>query len=87
METKITNIKSAGIKKKNFKVLIIDDEPELLESVCELATLLGYDVLSADTVEKAESLIPKCHGILSDVNMPGKDKLSQSCTRAWTSSD
>ena len=74
MEQKISNIK---LKKKNFKVLVIDDEIEILDMVSELAQALGYDIMTANTAEKALALIPYCNGILSDVNMPDKVRLNE----------
>lgn len=80
MEQKITKIQS---KKKNFKVLIIDDEIEILDMVSELAQSLGYDVITANTAEKAFDLIPYCDGILSDVNMPDKERLNEILKEAY----
>ena len=80
MEQKISNIK---FKKKNFKVLVIDDEIEILDLVSELAQSLGYDVMTANTAEKALDLIPYCDGILSDVNMPDKERLNEVLKNAY----
>jgi CheY-like chemotaxis protein len=78
MTNKISNIKpNLPPKNKNFRVLIIDDEIELLEMVCEQVKSLGYDVISSSEVEKSLDLIPYCNGILADVNMPGKQRLNE----------
>ena len=62
--------------KKNFKVLVIDDETDLLESVAEQIEMFGYTVLKASNVENGIEYIPYCDGILADVNMPGKERLT-----------
>jgi CheY-like chemotaxis protein len=73
MSNKVININ----KKKKFKVLVIDDELELLEVVADQILMLGYDVLTASTVSEAMDKMPYCDGILSDVNMPERERLTQ----------
>ena len=59
------------------KILVIDDEKELVEIVAEKLQLLGYETLRAfDGVEGLQSaLLEKPSAIISDINMPGLDGL------------
>ncbi|WP_035670126.1 response regulator transcription factor [Flavobacterium sp. 83] len=54
------------------KILIIDDEARLRETICELLSYAGYDVLDAqdgmEGLEKVEEFIPDL--ILCDIMMP-----------------
>ncbi|MFE3846590.1 response regulator transcription factor [Flavobacterium sp. LB3P45] len=54
------------------KILIIDDEVRLRETICELLSYAGYDVLDAqdgmDGLQKVERFIPDV--ILCDIMMP-----------------
>lgn len=54
------------------KILIIDDEVRLRETICELLSYAGYDVLDAqdgmDGLQKVERFIPDI--ILCDIMMP-----------------
>ncbi|MEY4615216.1 MAG: hypothetical protein RJB66_176 [Pseudomonadota bacterium] len=60
-------------------LLVIDDEPDILEIVAEQIELLGYDfkVLKAQNVDEAERLIPSCDAIISDIKMPNSAKLEK----------
>lgn len=57
------------------KILIIDDELRLRETICELLSYAGYDVLDAqdgiDGLEKVQQFIPDL--ILCDIMMPVLD--------------
>ncbi|MDB5897370.1 MAG: hybrid sensor histidine kinase/response regulator [Ramlibacter sp.] len=56
------------------KVLIVDDQPEVLEITSELFRTLGFDVLSANSGEEALGVLhrtPDLRLMLSDVVMPG----------------
>ena len=57
------------------KILIIDDEARLRETICELLSYAGYDVLDAqdgvDGLEKVQQFIPDL--ILCDIMMPVLD--------------
>lgn len=57
------------------KILIIDDEEKLRETICELLSYAGYDVLTAEEgmegLEKVKQFIPDI--ILCDVMMPVLD--------------
>ena len=55
-------------------ILVVDDEPLVLEIVVEMLEGLGYDVLSADGLEQALEVTegsPAIDLLLSDVMMPG----------------
>ena len=57
------------------KILIIDDELRLRETICELLSYAGYDVLDAqdgmDGLEKVQQFMPDL--ILCDIMMPVLD--------------
>ncbi|MCE3270287.1 MAG: hybrid sensor histidine kinase/response regulator [Ramlibacter sp.] len=56
------------------KVLVVDDQPDVLEITSELFRTLGFDVLSADSGEHALEMLertPDLRLMLSDVVMPG----------------
>jgi PAS domain S-box-containing protein len=56
------------------KVLIVDDQPEVLEITSELFRTLGFEVLSANSGEDALEVLertPDLRLMLSDVVMPG----------------
>jgi PAS domain S-box-containing protein len=58
----------------NDRVLLVDDEPDLLETTGELFRTLGFDVLSASSGEQALELLkrtPDLQLLFSDVVMPG----------------
>ena len=56
------------------KVLVVDDQPEVLEVTCELFRTLGMNAIPAMSAREARSLLQRVPGIefmLSDVMMPG----------------
>jgi CheY-like chemotaxis protein/two-component sensor histidine kinase len=56
------------------KVLIVDDQPDVLEITSELFRTLGFEVLSANSAEDAIGVLertPDLRLMLSDVVMPG----------------
>jgi CheY-like chemotaxis protein len=56
------------------KVLIVDDQPDVLEVTSELFRTLGFEVLSANSGEDALAMLqrtPDLRLMLSDVVMPG----------------
>ncbi|QCX36998.1 response regulator transcription factor [Aureibaculum algae] len=63
------------MKKKNIKVLLVDDEPDVLEIVGYNLKNEGYQIFTAtnglEAIEKAREIIP--HLILLDVMMPKMD--------------
>lgn len=60
-------------------LLVIDDEPDILDIVAEQIELLGYPyhVLKAQTVDQAELLIRRSDAIISDIKMPNSAKLEK----------
>lgn len=61
---------------KAFRVVVADDEPDLLEFYTALLRSLGHDVLS--TVTDGESLVAQCRElrpdlVISDIKMPRKN--------------
>jgi DNA-binding response OmpR family regulator len=61
--------------KKNYKILVIDDEPEITDIIKAFLTNAGYEVLVENSsvmgVEKAKSFRPDL--ILLDIMMPVMD--------------
>ena len=70
---KITSQKT--MKKKDIKILLVDDEPDILEIVSYNLSAEGYDVYTAkngvDGVAKAKKKLP--HLVILDVMMPEMD--------------
>ncbi len=64
--------------KKNFHILIVDDEIDLRESLRELLEREGYEISEADNGATALELINRSHFdlILSDIMMPEMDGLT-----------
>lgn len=63
------------MKKKDIRILLVDDEPDILEIVSYNLSAEGYDVFTAknglDAVAKAKKKLP--HLIVLDVMMPEMD--------------
>jgi signal transduction histidine kinase/CheY-like chemotaxis protein len=57
-------------KNKNIKVLIIDDEPIILDSIAEAIKDLNYEV---ETSNSGENISTDVDLVFLDINMPGKD--------------
>jgi len=58
------------------KVLVVDDQPEVLDVTCELFRTLGMNAIPANSAREALNVLDKVPGIkymLSDVTMPGMD--------------
>ena len=64
-----------GMTQEKYKILLVDDEPDILEFLSYNLKKEGYDVYTAATgdeaIETALNELP--HLILMDVMMPGKD--------------
>lgn len=63
---------------KNFKILLIDDDPSLLESLADVLTLRGYSVDKATSGENGIKLLSgenHYNLALVDLLLPGKDGL------------
>lgn len=75
---------SVGMPKMNtrLRVLVVDDEFEVLEMAASLLDNLGYDVVSATSSEEALVLLrqdPSIRILFSDVVMPGMSGLELAC--------
>jgi PAS domain S-box-containing protein len=58
----------------NEKVLVVDDQPDVLDVVAELFRTMGYDVLSANNGEDAINVLertPDIDVLFTDIVMPG----------------
>jgi DNA-binding NtrC family response regulator len=56
------------------KVLIVDDQPDVLDMASEMFRTLGFDVLTATSGRQALEILsrtPDIHLLFSDVVMPG----------------
>ncbi len=61
----------------SYKLLAVDDEPDILKLLQDLFTMKGYQVLAARNGEEAVRLCSQAPDlILLDVNMPGMDGFS-----------
>ena len=61
---------------ESSKALLVDDNPDLLNLAAHLFQLLGFDVLTATSGDKALDILRQGHDIdvlFSDVVMPGLD--------------
>jgi two-component system alkaline phosphatase synthesis response regulator PhoP len=76
------------LKKKDIKILLVDDEPDILEIVGYNLSAEGYKVITAENgveaVEKAKKHKP--HLIILDVMMPEMDGI-EACERIREQSD
>jgi two-component system alkaline phosphatase synthesis response regulator PhoP len=70
------------VKKKNIKILLVDDEPDILEIVGYNLSAEGYQIITAENgveaIEKAKKHKP--HLIILDVMMPKMDGI-EACER------
>ena len=63
----------------NDKVLVVDDQADVLEAAIELFKVMGYDVLSATNGPDALEIlkrVPDIEVLFSDIVMPGMDGVS-----------
>lgn len=63
------------MSEKRLRVLSVDDEPEVLESLGELLNAAGFDVCSSSDAEKALEIAGtfQPHAIVLDIIMPQMD--------------
>ncbi|MGD2008869.1 MAG: response regulator [Cellvibrionales bacterium] len=58
------------------RILLVDDEPVILDELAELMDILGYDALCAHNVDQALQTVeedPDITLIVTDMRMPGRD--------------
>ena len=63
----------------NEKVLVVDDQPDVLDSAIEIFKVMGYDVLAANNGRDALEIlkrVPDVEVLFSDIVMPGMDGVS-----------
>lgn len=53
------------------KILVVEDNLEAQATLCELLSLLGYEVIGASSAEDALALLAEVDILLTDVNLPG----------------
>lgn len=63
---------STSFDASQYKVLCVDDEPNILSALRRMLTLEGFQVLTAESGAAALALMEKekCHVLLSDMQMP-----------------
>ena len=63
------------MKKSDFRMLVVDDEPELLEILSEYFELKDFNVFTAGSGNKALEFLnkEKVDFVLSDIRMPDGD--------------
>jgi CheY-like chemotaxis protein len=61
------------VKTRQARILVVDDEPSVLDLLRDLLTSNGYDVMAVSTGAAALAAVPKFlpHVLLVDVSMPG----------------
>jgi nitrogen-specific signal transduction histidine kinase len=65
----------AGGSGKSYKILVVDDEPDVLEALEDILIIQGHDVVGVQSGQGALDALSKdsFHGILSDLRMPEMD--------------
>ncbi len=65
-------------KSRKLSVLVIDDEPDIRESLVDLLCIFGHQVKTAENTRLAMQILEKesFDVVLSDIHMPGQDGLS-----------
>ncbi|MEE4203723.1 MAG: response regulator [Halieaceae bacterium] len=61
---------------KHDRILVVDDEPVILEELCELLDTMDYDATCANSVDAALEKVeadPRITLVITDMRMPGKD--------------
>ncbi len=69
-----SSVASAFDAPASSKVLVVDDEPDVLQTTAELLRILGFEVICAGSGPEALELLRTTTGIgmlVSDVRMPG----------------
>ena len=58
-----------------MKILIVDDDPIVIQSCCRILEAEGMQIDTANTVEMGEKILVEYHFdlMLTDIKMPGKD--------------
>jgi CheY-like chemotaxis protein len=61
------------VRIKQPRILVVDDEPSVLDLLRDLLTVKGYDVMTVSTGAAALAAVPKFlpHVLLVDISMPG----------------
>ena len=68
---------------RKFRVLVIDDEPDILESIeLMLKEHRHIEVMTAQTAEHAVSLLSRADGVIADCVLPQISELENSLRRS-----
>ena len=73
-----TNVFSIAEAQLPCRVLIVDDDPHVVQRICSLLNSSGYEVHSAGSAEEALRVLDSkvCQIVLTDWHMPGMDGLA-----------
>jgi signal transduction histidine kinase/CheY-like chemotaxis protein len=73
------DLASPDLNAGNEKVLVVDDQTDVLESAIELFKVMGYDVLASNNALEALEImkrVPDIEVLFTDIVMPGMDGVS-----------
>ncbi len=75
LNTKIIDLKASALKKQKLaqkRILVVDDEPQILETVTEMLRIAGYECDgAADGLEALQKISKQQYQlVISDINMP-----------------
>ena len=75
MNDNLTSIEINKRKAHEFSILVVDDEPDLLELIAEELAMSGFKVLTASSGNKAFAMIKenRIDLIITDIRMPDGD--------------
>jgi len=71
-------VKESGIHKSKARILVVDDEPLVAETLRDLLAYGGFDVETAENGKKAVDLLTRSHHfdlMITDMKMPEMDGL------------
>lgn len=72
--TSLENVSDPSLRRRAPRILVVDDNPDLMVLMRELLETRGYEVIAVPDAAQAEAEIRRQHPdlVLSDVVMPGK---------------
>jgi len=61
---------------KNMKILVVEDDPMVSATLCDMLDLFGHEVMAAGDAQEAWTMLSNdIHMIISDLGLPGMDGL------------
>ena len=70
---------------ENIKVLMVDDEPEILTLLARIATAMGFDVIRASSISEALEEIENADTMITDLKLNGDMTGGEIILDAWLS--